>query len=336
MPSELAGDSGNELRERGNEYGTTTGRPRRCGWFDVVGGRYSVLLNGYDEIVLTKLDVISGLPRVKLCVAYELDGKRITSFPQNTDDLAKCTPVYEEMPGWGAEELKVDSYDALPANARNFIERIEKGIGARVSFISTGAATGETRSSGTGSIRLTERDEIAILHSLVMDRAVGRGFDKLRNQWAASSGRLEHLPFKQGVLGSSPRRLTFHLGIYQSIKSARSSEQVLDRSPARLLDAKKTRFPCICPLSFHSSIACDFPSELGPEVQIGILLLNLSFTCTTLDSSQWRKVTMERNISKCMEKKGGGSHEEIGDTHVCYSHFGCSYGMRRRCHNNRC
>jgi adenylosuccinate synthase len=144
MPSELVGESGNDLRERGHEYGTTTGRPRRCGWFDVVGGRYSVLLNGYDEIVLTKLDVISGLPQVKLCVAYELRGKRITSFPQNTEDLARCAPVFEEMPGWGADEIKVDSYDALPANARNFIDRIEKGIGARVSFISTGAAREET------------------------------------------------------------------------------------------------------------------------------------------------------------------------------------------------
>lgn len=144
MPSELTGDSGNELRERGHEYGTTTGRPRRCGWFDVVGGRYSVLLNGYDDIVLTKLDVISGMPRVKLCVAYELDGERITSFPQNPEDLARCIPVHEEMAGWSAEEIKVDSYDALPANARSFIERIEKGIGARVSFISTGAAREET------------------------------------------------------------------------------------------------------------------------------------------------------------------------------------------------
>lgn len=144
MPSELVGDSGNELRERGHEYGTTTGRPRRCGWFDVVGGRYSVLLSGYDEIVLTKLDVISGLPRVQLCVAYDLCGKRITSFPQNTEDLARCTPVYEEMPGWGAEEIRVDRYDALPANARSFIERIEKGIGAKVSFISTGAAREDT------------------------------------------------------------------------------------------------------------------------------------------------------------------------------------------------
>jgi adenylosuccinate synthase len=144
MPSELEGDSGNELRERGHEYGTTTGRPRRCGWFDVVGGRYSVLLNGYDEIALTKLDVISGLPQVKLCVAYELDGKRITSFPQNPLELARCAPVYEAMPGWGEKEIKVDRYESLPAAARKFIERIEEGIGARVSFISTGAARAET------------------------------------------------------------------------------------------------------------------------------------------------------------------------------------------------
>jgi len=144
MPTELTGEDGSMLRERGQEYGTTTGRPRRCGWFDLVGGRYSVLLNGYDDIVLTKLDVISGLPRVKLCVAYELDGRRVASFPQDHAALARCVPVYEEMPGWGAGEIKVDRYDSLPANARSYIERIEREIGAGVSFISTGAAREDT------------------------------------------------------------------------------------------------------------------------------------------------------------------------------------------------
>jgi adenylosuccinate synthase len=144
MPSELAGAEGNELRERGKEYGTTTGRPRRCGWFDLVAGRYSVLLNGYDEIALTKLDVISGLPGIRLCVAYEMNGKRTTRFPQSFSDLARCKPVFEDMPGWSEEEIRVNRYDALPEHARHFIERLESELGVPVSFISTGPAREET------------------------------------------------------------------------------------------------------------------------------------------------------------------------------------------------
>jgi adenylosuccinate synthase len=140
MPSELAGAEGTALRERGSEYGTTTGRPRRCGWFDLVAGRYSVLLNGYDEIALTKLDVISGLPKVKLCVAYEMNGRRMTSFPQSLAALAACRPVFEEMPGWSEEAIDVDQFDELPADARRYLERIERELGVGVSFISTGPA----------------------------------------------------------------------------------------------------------------------------------------------------------------------------------------------------
>jgi len=144
MPSELAGAEGVELRERGKEYGTTTGRPRRCGWFDLVAGRYSVRLNGYDEIALTKLDVISGLRGIKLCTAYELNGKRIVSFPQSLSDLAKCRPVFEEMPGWSAGEIRVDQFSEFPVRARRFIERLESELGVPVSFISTGPAREET------------------------------------------------------------------------------------------------------------------------------------------------------------------------------------------------
>ena len=144
MPSELAGAEGVELRERGKEYGTTTGRPRRCGWFDLVAGRYSVRLNGYDEIALTKLDVVSGLAGIKLCTAYELNGKRIASFPQSLSDLAKCRPVFEEMPGWSAGEIRVDQFSEFPVRARRFIERLESELGVPVSFISTGPAREET------------------------------------------------------------------------------------------------------------------------------------------------------------------------------------------------
>jgi adenylosuccinate synthase len=144
MPSEIAGSEGNELRERGSEYGTTTGRPRRCGWFDLVAGRYSVMLNGFSEIALTKLDVVSGLPAVKLCVAYEAAGSRVEAFPQGYDALAGCSPVFEEMPGWSAAEARVSRYEDLPEAARRFIERLERELGVRVAFISTGPARDET------------------------------------------------------------------------------------------------------------------------------------------------------------------------------------------------
>lgn len=138
FPTELRGGEGDMLRERGREYGTTTGRPRRCGWFDLVAGRYAVSINGLEEIALTKLDVLSGLPAVKYCVAYRLDGEEIRSFPQNAALLKRCEPVYEEMPGWRESDLDVESYDELPENARRYIEMIEKRLGVRVSFISNG------------------------------------------------------------------------------------------------------------------------------------------------------------------------------------------------------
>jgi adenylosuccinate synthase len=138
FPTEIEGGEGEMLRERGSEYGTTTGRPRRCGWFDLVAGRYSVRINGLREIAITKLDVLSGLPKVKLCVAYKRNGKEIGTFPQNANILSECEPVYEELSGWGKDALDVDSYKALPAKARSFIDRIEERLGVSVSFISTG------------------------------------------------------------------------------------------------------------------------------------------------------------------------------------------------------
>lgn len=139
FPTEIEGGEGEMLRDRGREYGTTTGRPRRCGWFDLVAARYSICINGLREIALTKLDVLSGLPKLKLCVAYKRKGKEIRTFPQNAHILGECEPVYEELPGWGEDDLDVDSYEAIPANARNFIETIEERLGVSVSFISTGA-----------------------------------------------------------------------------------------------------------------------------------------------------------------------------------------------------
>jgi adenylosuccinate synthase len=144
FPTELAGEVGDTLRERGKEYGTTTGRPRRCGWFDLVASRYSVRLNGLSEIALTKLDVISGLPSVKVCTAYEMNGEMLTSFPQELSVFHKCEPVYEELPGWGEDEIGIDSFEELPENARSYIEYLEERLGVKISFISTGPARGET------------------------------------------------------------------------------------------------------------------------------------------------------------------------------------------------
>ncbi|HUV36843.1 MAG TPA: adenylosuccinate synthase [Patescibacteria group bacterium] len=138
FPTELGGGDGEMLRERGHEYGTTTGRPRRCGWLDLVAGNYAVRLNGLTEIALTKLDVLSGLPRIKYCVAYRLNGKEIRSFPQSAALLERCEPVYEELPGWSKRDLEVDSFEALPENARRYIGTIEDSLGVKVSFISNG------------------------------------------------------------------------------------------------------------------------------------------------------------------------------------------------------
>jgi adenylosuccinate synthase len=144
FPTELDDKKGEHLREKGCEYGTTTGRPRRCGWFDLVAAAYSVRLNGLGEIALTKLDVISGLPAVQLCIAYRCDGKEITSFPQNSYILSRCEPVYEELSGWGEDEVRVGSYEELPENARRYIETLEGRLGVKVTFISTGAERGQT------------------------------------------------------------------------------------------------------------------------------------------------------------------------------------------------
>ncbi|RJR27838.1 MAG: adenylosuccinate synthase [Candidatus Latescibacterota bacterium] len=144
MPSEIGGPDGEALRERGGEYGTTTGRPRRCGWFDMVAGRYSVQLNGYDEIALTKLDVLSGFSTVKICTGYRVGGRATAAFPQNADALARCEPVYEELPGWTERLSDARTVEELPAAARRFVERLEEGLGVPITFVSTGPAREET------------------------------------------------------------------------------------------------------------------------------------------------------------------------------------------------
>jgi adenylosuccinate synthase len=143
FPTELSDETGERLRDKGCEFGTTTGRPRRCGWFDLVAARYAVNLNGLDEIALTKLDVLDGEETLKICVAYELDGKRIEHFPQNANMLDRCVPIYEELPGWPGEELG-SSYEDLPENAKAYIGTLEERLGVKASFISTGPERSST------------------------------------------------------------------------------------------------------------------------------------------------------------------------------------------------
>ncbi|NPV00958.1 MAG: adenylosuccinate synthase [Brevinematales bacterium] len=138
FPTEEKGAVGGKIREAGKEYGATTGRPRRCGWFDAVIGRYSVGINGLHEIFLTKLDVLDEQETIKVCTAYELDGKRTDYPPSTTEEMYRIKPVYTELPGWMSKTFGLKSWSDLPANARSYIEFLEVQLGRRISYISTG------------------------------------------------------------------------------------------------------------------------------------------------------------------------------------------------------
>ena len=138
FPTELLDATGEMLRARGGEFGATTGRPRRCGWFDAVVGRYAALVNGVDLWAFTKLDVLDTLPVIKICVAYECDGKRLETMPASLSTLRRCKPIYEEMPGWMTPTSKVTRYDDLPPAARAYVERLVKLIGGKLGVLSVG------------------------------------------------------------------------------------------------------------------------------------------------------------------------------------------------------
>jgi len=144
MPSEIFGETAEGLRETAHEYGTTTGRPRRIGWFDAVAAKYSRLVNGMTGLVLTRLDILDGFPSVKVCVGYQVDGQRIDRFPSNTSLLAQCQPIYEEHPGWSQPTASATSLSQLPENAMSYVNRIEELVGCPVQIISTGPNREET------------------------------------------------------------------------------------------------------------------------------------------------------------------------------------------------
>jgi len=144
FPTELNDDRGEYLRKSGGEYGVTTGRSRRCGWFDAVIARYATRVNGITDFFLTKLDVLSGLDTVPICVGYTVGGVRTDDMPMTQTDIHHAVPVYEEMPGWWEDISKARTFEDLPVNAQNYVLRIEELAGARVSCIGVGPGRDET------------------------------------------------------------------------------------------------------------------------------------------------------------------------------------------------
>ena len=138
LPTELKDEVGEYIRQRAHEYGATTGRPRRCGWFDAVVGRYSTQLNGFTSGILTRLDVLDEMETVKICVGYRIGNKTVDHFPADVLALEKCTPVYEELPGWKVNTSDARKVGELPRNARKYIKRLEELIGCRFHIISIG------------------------------------------------------------------------------------------------------------------------------------------------------------------------------------------------------
>ena len=144
FPTELMDDCGQRIRELGHEYGTTTGRPRRCGWFDAVAVRYTARLSGIDGLAVMMMDVLSHLPEINICVAYELDGDRIEHFPSHADDLRSVKPVLETIPGWEQDVTEIRKIEDLPAGARRYLDRVAELVGRPVHVVSVGPDRAQT------------------------------------------------------------------------------------------------------------------------------------------------------------------------------------------------
>ncbi|MDR3708867.1 MAG: adenylosuccinate synthase [Capsulimonadaceae bacterium] len=144
FPTELLDDTGNLIRERGREYGTTTGRPRRCGWLDGVALHYASLVNGLTSLSLMHLDVLSGFDEVKICMQYSFDGRSIEDFPSDQERLSRCTPIYKTLQGWKDDVSEAKTYDELPENVKKFVETVEKVAGVPVTILSVGRRRDQT------------------------------------------------------------------------------------------------------------------------------------------------------------------------------------------------
>jgi len=144
MPTELKGEIGEKIRSEANEYGATTGRPRRCGWFDAVAGRFSVEINGFNGIILTRLDILGTLPTIEICTGYKLGNEIIDRFPSSAAILDKCQPVYEQMPGWQTPISDIRDVKQLPEQARQYIRRLEQLLSCPIDIISVGPRRDQT------------------------------------------------------------------------------------------------------------------------------------------------------------------------------------------------
>lgn len=151
FPTELHDDSGEWLRQKGGEFGTTTGRPRRCGWFDVPIARYTTRINGVTDYVLTKLDVLTGLEQIPVCVAYDVDGTRSDEVPWSQSDFHHATPILEHFPGWSEDISGAREFSDLPKNAQDYVVALEKMMGQRISVIGVGPG----------------RDQVVVRHDLL-------------------------------------------------------------------------------------------------------------------------------------------------------------------------
>ncbi|QDU96356.1 adenylosuccinate synthase [Lignipirellula cremea] len=149
FPTELENETGQHIRDKGHEYGTTTGRPRRCGWFDAVAVRYTARLSGVDCLSMMMLDVLSELPEIQVCRAYEIDGVEVNTFPAHVEDLRRAKPILETLPGWQKEITEVRSYDDLPENAKGYLNRISELVGRPVGVVSVGPDRAQTMFPGT-------------------------------------------------------------------------------------------------------------------------------------------------------------------------------------------
>ena len=144
FPTELKDATGDFMREQGHEYGTTTGRPRRCGWFDAVSGRFSVEINDFTGVAVSRLDVLDAFPSLKICTGYKLDGKLVSNFPTTAQELDRCEPVYEELPGWQTSTSGARQFQDLPKEAQGYLRRLETLVGCPIDLVGVGPAREQT------------------------------------------------------------------------------------------------------------------------------------------------------------------------------------------------
>jgi adenylosuccinate synthase len=152
FPSEITGPEAETIRERGSEYGATTGRPRRCGWFDAVAVRYAVRVNGFDALAITKLDVLDVLEAIPVCTGYRFEGATLTEMPSDSAVLEACEPVYETLAGWKTSTAGVCDWAALPEGARHYVERLSELVGAEIGLVSTGPDREQTIARGRSAL----------------------------------------------------------------------------------------------------------------------------------------------------------------------------------------